>query len=232
MKHTKTVASIMLFAGLLLSACGAGKPEPTPTQSLEQIQTAAVVTFAAGLTQTAILQPTATLTPSPIPTNTLLPTIPVSTGATATLAGGAVASCNKLVYVSDVTIPDNTAMAPGESFTKTWRVQNSGSCAWGVGFKFSLIGGDPMGAQAITLSQQVSPGAVYDISVPMTAPASGTGKITGTWRMSDASGAFFGDALTVVITLGGSGGGTATATAATATTGPTATTQPTATSTP
>jgi hypothetical protein len=54
MKHTQTVASIMLFAGLLLSACGAGKPEPTPTQSLEQIQTAAVVTFAAGLTQTAI----------------------------------------------------------------------------------------------------------------------------------------------------------------------------------
>ena len=115
MKANQIIAGTVLLASLFLSACGSGKPEPTPTQSMEQIQTAAVVTFAAGLTQTAILQPTATLTPTPIPTNTLLPTIPVGPASTATLAGGADASCNKLVYVSDVTIPDNTPIAPGQS---------------------------------------------------------------------------------------------------------------------
>ena len=93
MKANQIIAGTVLLASLFLSACGSGKPEPTPTQSMEQIQTAAVVTFAAGLTQTAILQPTATLTPTPIPTNTLLPTIPVGPASTATLAGGDRARC-------------------------------------------------------------------------------------------------------------------------------------------
>jgi len=214
-----------VLAALALSACGAPKPEPTPTLSVGEIQTQAVSTFAGGLTETAFFMPTATLTPSPQPTNTLLATRPVGTvGTPATVAvGGGVTSCNNLVYVADVTIPDNTSMDPGESFTKTWRVQNSGSCAWGAGYKFSLIGGDAMGAQAITLSQAVAPGATYEISVPMTAPATGSGSVSGTWRMSDVSGAFFGDAVTVVITLGSGGGSAATATtgapAATATTG-------------
>jgi hypothetical protein len=225
MKRIQVFWSIAVLAALALSACGAPKPEPTPTLSVGEIQTQAVSTFAGGLTETAFFMPTATLTPSPQPTNTLLATRPVGTvGTPATVAvGGGVTSCNNLVYVADVTIPDNTSMDPGESFTKTWRVQNSGSCAWGAGYKFSLIGGDAMGAQAITLSQAVAPGATYEISVPMTAPATGSGSVSGTWRMSDVSGAFFGDAVTVVITLGSGGGSAATATtgapAATATTG-------------
>jgi hypothetical protein len=62
-------------------------------------------------------------------------------------------------------------MDPGETFTKTWKVQNSGSCAWDAGFKFQLSGGDAMGATAVTLPAAVAAGATYDISVPMTAPS-------------------------------------------------------------
>jgi hypothetical protein len=221
MKRSKIPLMVALVAGLLMSACGANAPEPTPTRSVAQIQTSAVGTFAAGLTQTAFFQPTATMTPSPIPTNTLLPTIAFGTlpGTTPTL-GGVVATCNRLVYVADVTIPDNTVMALGQSFTKTWRVQNTGTCAWGAGYKFSLIGGDAMGGQAVTLSTPVAPGATYEISIPMTAPASGSGTVSGTWRMADAGGVFFGDPLTVIIMLGsGSVTGTAPAASATPTTG-------------
>jgi hypothetical protein len=155
-----------------------------------------------------------------MPTNTLSATFSANTLAAPTVPG-AVTSCNNLVYVSDVTIPDNTVVRPGESFTKTWRVQNSGSCAWGAGYKFSLIGGDAMGAQALTITQPVAPGATYELSVPMTAPSTGSGTLTGTWRMSDAAGAFFGDNLTVVVVLGSSVTSTATTGAppATATTG-------------
>ena len=204
MKPAKTLFPTALLLALALSACGASTPEPTPTFTTGQIQTAAVGTFAAGLTQTAFYLPTATLTPSPQPTNTLSATFGVATlsSAPATLPAGPVTSCNNLVYVSDVTVPDNTPMTPGQSFTKTWRVQNTGSCAWGAGYKFSLIAGDAMGAQALTLTQSVAPGATYELSVPMTAPSAGTGTISATWRMSDAAGAFFGDALTVVIKLG------------------------------
>src|SRR5574340_1626882 len=203
MRPSQIVTSILLLASLALSACGAPKPESTPTLTTGQIETAAVSTFSADLTQTAFYAPTATLTPSPQPTNTLSATFAIGTLPAGSPSAAAVTSCNNLVYVTDVTIPDNTAMTPGQSFTKTWRVQNSGSCAWGAGYKFSLIGGDAMGAQAITLTQPVAPGATYEISIPMTAPTTGTGSASGTWKMSDAAGAFFGDALTVVITLGG-----------------------------
>jgi hypothetical protein len=121
-------------------------------------------------------------------------------------------------------------MDPGESFTKTWRVMNSGSCAWGTGYKFSLIGGEAMGGQAVTLQQPVAPGATYEISVPMTAPttppAGGTDSISGTWRMADANGAFFGDAVTVVIKLNTGGGGDATATTGAPSATPETTTTP------
>jgi uncharacterized protein affecting Mg2+/Co2+ transport len=223
MKPIQIVIFLTVLTSLALSACGAGKPEPTPTLTVGQIETSAVSTFAAGLTQTAFYKPTATLTPSPQPTNTLSATFPVSTlpGLLASPTTAAVTSCNNLVYVADVTIPDNTQMNPGQSFTKTWRVQNSGSCAWGADYKFSLVGGDAMGAQAITLGQSIAPGATYEISVPMTAPAT-AGTVTGNWRMSDAAGSFFGDAVYVTIVVGGAGGGSPTAT----------TGAPTATSTP
>ncbi|MGE5375455.1 MAG: hypothetical protein ACM3XO_10390 [Bacteroidota bacterium] len=35
--------------------------------------------------------------------------------------------CNHAGYISDVTIPDETVLAPGESFNKTWEFQNTGT---------------------------------------------------------------------------------------------------------
>ena len=93
-------------------------------------------------------------------------------------------------------------MNPGETFTKTWLVSNSGTCAWKPGFQFAFYGGDPMGGSNYTLAQPVNPSDQIDLSIPMTAP-SGTGIIISTWRMSDTTGWFFGDALTVKIDLGG-----------------------------
>ena len=61
-----TLFIVLALAGILsLTACGASTPEPTATIDVAPIQTDAVSTFAAGLTQTAFLQPTET------PTSTL-----------------------------------------------------------------------------------------------------------------------------------------------------------------
>lgn len=192
----------MTFAlvGILsLTACGASTPEPTPTIDVAPIQTDAVSTFAAGLTQTAFLQPTETLTNTLTPTQSLTPT----RGTPIPPAGGLVptASCYGLIFRQDVTIPDNTAMVPGQTFTKTWRVRNSGTCAWESGFKLALSGGEAMGGTTLTLTQKVGPGAEVDLSIPMTAPNK-TGSVRGNWRMSTAAGAFFGDELYVIINLG------------------------------
>ena len=217
------VQLVLALGAILIAACGGGNvPEATPTLSAEQIQpiqTNAVSTFAADLTLTALSVPTntpePTITPSPAVTST--GGVPFGTGTTpAAPVGGAAStsSCYGLSFVSDVSIPDNTQMDPGETFTKTWKVQNTGSCAWDAGFKFQLSGGNAMGATAVTLPSAVAAGATYDISVPMTAP-NAAGTVRGNWRMSTAAGQFFGDEVYVVIVVGSGGA----APAATNTTG-------------
>ena len=224
MKHKSKMFAILWTLAFLLAACGPSDAELTPTVNPDAIRTQAVGTFASSLTQTALAIPTATLTLTPAPTNALFA---VSTISTTTSA--AVTSCYKLLFVKDVTIPDNTVMAPGQTFTKKWQVQNSGGCAWAPGFKFSLFGGDAMNGQTLTLSQPVAVGSVTELSIDMAAPTGKTGTIQGTWRMADDKGVFFGDSLTVVISVGGS----ATSTVGTpATPAATSTSTPTATATP
>jgi hypothetical protein len=208
---------VLLASILILTACGGSDADATPTLSPDQIQTLAVGTFSAALTQTALAAPTQT----PFPTPTAFPTVAQpTTNAAITLpainqvVASPTVSCYQLRFVSDVSIPDNTPMTPGQTFTKTWKVKNIGSCAWDAGFKFAFTGGEQMNGTAYSLPSSIAAGAETDISVAMTAPNK-TGNIRGNWRMSTAGGQYFGDEVYVLITVGGS---TATATkAATAT---------------
>lgn len=220
--HKSSKKSILILLAVLISlqinACGPNKADLTPTVNVAVVQTSAVSTFASGLTQMAFSIPTDT----PQPTNTLSPTdtpVPTKTVGPPTPT----ALCYGLVYIKDVTIEDDTAMTPGQTFTKTWQVQNTGTCAWDVGFKFALVGGDAMGGVTLTLSKVVGPGDQVELSIPMTAPNK-TGTVTGTWRMSTINRTYFGDPLTVVISIGTP---TATATATGATPTPSETPTPT-----
>lgn len=218
---------ILILGALVLSACGATAATdipPTLTVNPDEIRTQAVQTFAADLTLTAQVAPTSTPAATVTPLASFTPGV-TSTGGVAigsTLpAAGATASCYGLAFVSDVTIPDNTPMTPGQSFTKTWKVRNAGSCPWDAGFKFAFTGGDAMGGTTYTLPSVVAAGAVTDISVAMTAPNK-TGTIRGNWRMSTAANQFFGDEVYVQIVIGGGAAATNTsgAPAATSTTAP------------
>lgn len=220
---------ILLTSVLLLAACGGGESDATPTLGPEEIQTQAVETFSAVLTQTALAAPTRT----PFPTLTASATFaPFTTSTAGTLPVvsqptiAATASCYQLRFVSDVSIPDNTQMAPGQTFTKTWKVRNTGSCAWEAGFKFAFTGGDAMSGTTYTLPSAVAAGAELDISIAMVAPTNKTGAVRGNWRMSTAGGQFFGDEVYVIIVVGGA---TLTSTSAPPTdtsVPPTATTEP------
>ena len=150
---------------------------------------------------------------------------PVIAPTTSAGGGSSPATCYGLTFVSDVSIEDNTQMTPGQTFTKTWKVLNSGSCAWDSGFKFAFTTGNALGGSTVTLSSSVASGAQYDISVPMTAPTT-AGTYQSNWRMSTAAGQFFGNEVYVIIIVGGAGP-TSTSGAATATTAP-----PTVTETP
>lgn len=199
---------ILLIGILTITACGAGDAEATPTLNANQLQTQAVETFSAGLTQTALAAPP---TQTPFPTLTASPTFAPFATPTAgtpiafpTSAGGSSSqtACYGLTFVSDVTIPDNTQMTPGQTFTKTWKVLNSGSCAWDAGFKFSFTTGNALGGTTVVLSSAVASGGQFDISVPMTAPTT-AGTYQSKWRMSTAGGEFFGNEVYVIIIVGG-----------------------------
>ncbi len=55
-------------------------------------------------------------------------------------------SCtNKFAYVSDVTFPDGTMTLPYTTFTKSWYIQNTGTCTWNSGYKIVYYSGDKQG---------------------------------------------------------------------------------------
>jgi hypothetical protein len=117
-------------------------------------------------------------------------------------------------------------MTPGQKFTKTWRVRNSGSCAWAGGFKFNFTGGEAMGGASATLESAVQAGNETDLSVAMTAPST-AGTYRGNWRMATASGAIFGDEVYVLIVVGGATASATVSASATPSPSPTATLAPT-----
>jgi len=208
-KHNLLFAMVSIIAVLALSACGAaatGTPTPTTTPvDVSAIYTQAAQTIYAQLTEQA-----PTLTPTPLFTNT--PTLPPPTLVT---ASPTVQKCENSAFVSDVTIPDGTQMAVNQHFTKTWRVQNTGTCTWITSFYLAYSYGEAMGGQQkVLLTSAVATGQTADISVSLTVPNK-TGKLTGVWSLYDDKGVNFGTLLTVVINVGAvsltpTGGATAT----------------------
>jgi hypothetical protein len=202
---------IFLFSVLIsisLTACGPSDSELTPTLDPNMIRTEAAMTFAAELTHTALAQPSPTSTLTLTPTNTPAPFATSSNNLLQPTSSVPLATqgCYRLQFITDVTIPDNTVMTPAQTFTKTWRVKNTGTCNWDTGFKLAFTGGDSMSGTTLSLANPVTPNSETDLSVSMTAPSGKTGSIRGNWRMSTASGQYFGDEIYVVINVGGTTG--------------------------
>jgi hypothetical protein len=121
-------------------------------------------------------------------------------------------SCDSSLFVADVTIPDNTSMAAGTTFTKTWTLNNNGSCTWNSSYSLKFVSGSQMSGSTTSIGSSIGPTHDLNVSISMTAPST-AGTYTGYWRLVNASGEFFGQPVTVTIVV----------VAATATLTPTAT---------
>lgn len=92
----------------------------------------------------------------------------------------------------DITIPDDTLIDPGKSFTKIWRLKNIGTCTWTKNYSAAFFSGDPLGAPvAVSMAGDVAPGQSVDIVIDMTAPQD-SGKFQGNWKLRNASDVLFG----------------------------------------
>ena len=116
------------------------------------------------------------------------------------MAQGCVANA---AFVADVTVPDDTQIAPGQAFQKVWRLQNSGTCDWTQGYALTYLQGDLMGAPTTTpVFVTVKPGQTTDFAVNMTAPQQ-AGTFTSYWQLSDDKGQKFGPIFFVRIVVPG-----------------------------
>ncbi len=173
---------------------------PPPTAVVAS-HTATPASVDAGATPTEAPTDAATPTePSPTPTEpTPTPTeavptptpTPETSNTGASTGGGPTAGdagcSNVLAFFEDVTIPDGTALKQGESFTKTWRVRNEGTCTW-KGYSLIFVAGEQMNSAPITpINAVVAPNQVADLSVDLTAPKRG-GRYVGQWQLQDGTG--------------------------------------------
>ncbi len=232
--HLKFVPWILLLS--LLTACGANATL-TGTVDLSNAYTAAAATISA---QSSLATPTGTPTTFVTATLLSLPTIPVIATQQSLVSYSAASTangCNNAIYVSDVTIPDGTVLAPGEAFTKTWKFQNTGSCEWTDSYLITFISGTDMNGEDTEIGDTVAVGSSGEVSVSLAAPDS-EGTYIGYWRMADEDGNAFGQSVYVQIVVSSDASTltpTVTPTSTTedeSTSTPTATTQPTSTSTP
>ncbi len=94
--------------------------------------------------------------------------------------------------IFDITIPDGTEMLPGQTFIKTWRLINTGTCKWSRLYKLVFYSGNSMGAyQEQLFGGEVQPGQAVDISVQLTAPML-PGEYQSNWMLMDSNGNYFG----------------------------------------
>jgi uncharacterized protein YkwD len=118
--------------------------------------------------------------------STVTPATPAATG-TVTLAATEPVDCKvQAVLLEDVTIPDDTRVPAGETFTKTWRFKNSGTCHW-TGYTISFLAGDRMGAPDSSPIPDTLAGSTVDVSLELTAPTA-DGSYSGYFTLKNAEG--------------------------------------------
>jgi len=199
---------ILILCLLLLAAC-ASPPTPNPADAsrraaataLARTQVAELVEIAAAAANrlpylpalpTSSYTPQAVLPGAEAPTQmpAIQPTAePVISPPTEVAQPAPDVTCYRAQFVSDVTISDNTAIQPGQNFTKTWRLVNAGSCAWPAGTQAVFVDGNAMQGLPVPLGQVVEPGQTVDISVQLTAPSE-PGTYRGLWMLANPNGRF------------------------------------------
>ena len=133
------------------------------------------------------LMPTLALpTSTPAPTMTVVPTEKPD-------------PCLYATFVKE-TIPDNTKFSPGDPFTKSWTLKNTGTCDWNTEYRLSFKSGKQQlsAKDFVKISEETDPGETIKIDVDMTAPLS-AGTYKDIWQMETNKGVKFGQVWVQII---------------------------------
>lgn len=194
MKKRLTFIPAILILAIFLSSCNLGmNATPDGAATLNPLYTAAAQTLQAMVTAQASPTPgiaIATSTPFPDATSTSILAFPTYTPVY--LSPVPVKRCDAAAFVKDVTIPDGSSVSSGKTFTKTWRLQNVGTCSWTPSYALIFVNGDGMSAPSVvSLPGNVNPGETVDLAVNLVAPSK-KGHYRSYWKLRNASGVLFG----------------------------------------
>lgn len=171
----------IIITGILLSACNY---YTVPTASEEELAMHVAGTRSALSTQSAVetmmleldelrnqptcpVCPTCPLPVTPTPIKTAEPTAEDQAPIIITPIGDQNdANCLRFDFLGDVNYPPDTVLKPGEKFTKTWWVRNSGTCTWTMQFDLVISGGEAFGSKGtVDFTQEVPPGETTQLSI-------------------------------------------------------------------
>jgi len=195
------VSITILFLMFSLSACGS-EATPAAESVISDVYTSVAATFSAQVTPT--VASSATRLPDDTPTATLQPSpTQISQSATPQLVNWywptvSNYGCEDATLLKSISIPDETVLAPGEEFVKTWKFQNSGTCTWNSNFYLTFVKGDDMDGDDTIIDEKVYVDKKAEVSLSLIAPDD-EGSYIGYWRMADKNGNVFGDLAHVSI---------------------------------
>jgi hypothetical protein len=169
-----TLLGILVALSLVATACSVSRPSPAPSAI-------------------AIVQATSTPSQTPTPTKnrtpTATPVLPISK------------SClPNAKFVQDLTVPDGTQFAAGQSFTKQWRLLSKGCLLWPAGTSLAFVSGDRLSDLEEVTVPDTPLGNTVDIAVDMVAPKN-PGRYRSYWQLKDPSGDLFGERIYVDIVV-------------------------------
>jgi len=192
--------AIVLLVGLMLGLCAActATPAETPTGAPQSSSTPTWTS------QPMIILPAVSATQAP--PSTTQHSVPtegatrVSTTGTSSLGGAG------FTFLGE-TVPDGSHFDPGETFFKTWTIQNSGEITWTRDYTLVQTGTSPVGEDLnspaqIPLENDVPPGGTIEVGIDLTAPQQ-DGQYSVYYQLTDGNGGIVPDSqMWVSITVG------------------------------
>jgi uncharacterized protein YkwD len=160
---------VAILTPFLLSSCISITKYPNASIPQQAFVTATLAPTEAGWMPTALTVPPE-------------PTIPGLVGTAST----SVNCTNAAILLRDVTIPDNTQLKAGETFTKTWEFQNIGTCSWS-NYTVKFASGDEINAPVSVPMPAAAPNEKVQVSMELTA-STADGRYSGYFALYDANG--------------------------------------------
>lgn len=101
---------------------------------------------------------------------------------------------------ANLTPPESIEVPPGALFRQTWRLQNTGACAWPEDTRLVVVSGNmEFGPKEVPVLS-AAPSTEVDITVELTTPSQ-PGQYQSYWRLQTSQGQLFGDLITMTLTV-------------------------------